>query len=114
MLAPGQHHTVRTPDRDGNSNDTRLDTFMKDQAQSLSNAMYILLNQTAPTQLHTWDQFANHWVDKVPIGNNPPRWRIDVSLESWHDNIHGLVGSGDRTSGHMSAVPVAAVSPAVP
>lgn len=32
-----------------------------------------------------------------------------VSLESWHDTIHGLIGTGVGSGGHMGYPPIAGV-----
>ena len=65
-------------------------------------------NDTAHNnQSRTWASFANH----EPWNPEIRDWiRIDdsVSLESWHDFIHGLVGTG-RSSGHMGNPTIAAV-----
>lgn len=53
----------------------------------------------------SWEVFANHY--KTP--GNTVRWDSNVSLESWHDDIHVLVGTGDGYAGHMTKVPVAGV-----
>ncbi len=48
----------------------------------------------------TWEAFSNHEAGK---GNSV------VSIESWHDSIHLLVGTGNRASGHMAKSQVAGV-----
>ena len=64
----------------------------------------------------TWESFASHNVYKPgtnepvyePDPNNPgkmrPKYNNDtsVSLESWHDAIHGLIGTGHLYQGHMA------------
>lgn len=43
-------------------------------------------------------------------GNTVYQTDTAVSLESWHDNIHGLVGTGQNFAGHMGNPAIAAVS----
>lgn len=110
ILPPGRVNTVRTPDQKGNTDDAMLQDKIQRQYQGLSNALYYLLNpgKGGPdNRARTWEAFANHFVNKVNSaqGFQPP----SVSLESWHDQIHGLVGSG-RSAGHMNDPAVASVS----
>ena len=110
----GRKHTTRTPDSNGFTNDARLESAVKASAEGLSNALYYLLNSGTdgpggkPLDNHarSWDKFANHLINKVD--GKDGREENFVSLESWHDDIHVLVGSGAST-GHMASVPVAAV-----
>ncbi len=57
----------------------------------------------------TWESFASHYVFKpgtqepvIDEKGNPKRNDTSVSLESWHDQIHGLVGTGSRYAGHTA------------
>lgn len=51
-------------------------------------------------QVRTWETFSNH---KAGNGNST------ISLESWHDSIHNLVGSGIGSTGQMARPQVAGV-----
>lgn len=69
-------------------------------------------------EIRSWGAFATHWVydEKTgrPIvdanGNLVYEEETSVSLETWHDDIHGLVGSGNPYRGHMSNPAIAGVS----
>ena len=52
----------------------------------------------------SWDAFANHLINQQPWTHQESA----ISLESWHDAIHVIVGSG-RYSGHMGDTGIAAV-----
>ena len=54
-------------------------------------------------RIRSWDAFANHFSPKTGAYQESA-----ISLESWHDDIHGLVGSG-RYRGHMGDPSIAAV-----
>ena len=53
--------------------------------------------------------FANHRVGGKP-DDKSRRYDTSISLESWHDFIHGLVGTGDGNAGHMADPSIASVS----
>ena len=55
-----------------------------------------------PGTSQDWDTFANK-----DSKERPPRG--EMSLESWHNNFHLLVGSGRSVAGNMSYTEVAAV-----
>ena len=55
-----------------------------------------------PGTSQSWDTFANRESDK-----SPPQG--EISLESWHDNFHVLVGFGRNVAGNMYRPEVAAV-----
>ena len=58
-------------------------------------------------KLRSWDAFATH-----NVNGDPGVYQNDtsISLESWHDDIHVLVGTGN-SSGHMGDPAIAAVRP---
>ena len=69
-----------------------------------------------------WESFASHYVYEPgtqepatePDPNKPGEFRFkrndtSVSLESWHDHIHNLVGTGSGYGGHMADPAVAGV-----
>lgn len=69
-------------------------------------------------EARTWASFASHWVmdprTQQPIINQAtgkPIYQEDtaISLESWHDDIHGLVGTGFPYGGHMGNPAIAGV-----
>ena len=106
----GHRETLRAP-RNGVSDDGQLGLNFQSNAQMLSTQLWQLLNPTSiDNTTRPWDKFANHYMYKVRRGPND-FWEADTSLESWHDQIHGLVGSGSAgTDGHMGIVSVASVS----
>jgi hypothetical protein len=55
-----------------------------------------------------WNYFANH--SRVRGG---AAWKVQAirSIESWHDNIHNLIGTGKNFTGHMGDPSVAAFDP---
>lgn len=114
--------TLRTPNAKGETNydddaenaDKRRDGLnlnFRRQAKSQNAKLWKLLStyeRTKDNKTREWMSFANHWVG----GSKESGDRLDssVSLESWHDGIHGLVGTGS-TTGHMGIIPFAAVRP---
>ena len=122
-----QFYTIRSPGRDGGPNiyehgyEEKLGLNLKIQRQGteLTTALWKLLARYDNTnkidnRSRTWESFASHYVYKPgtqdPIieadRNNPTRSRFkknetSVSLESWHDKIHILVGTGTGYGGHM-------------
>ena len=68
-------------------------------------------DKTHMNQARSWESFATHYINGDP--NNG--WQTDtaISLESWHDGIHGLVGTG-RYRGHMGDPAIAAVRHSIP
>ena len=74
-------------------------------------------------ELRTWASFSTHNVidprtDKPKIKVDPRTRREStvyqrdtaVSLESWHDKLHGLIGTGQGYAGHMGDPSIAGVS----
>ena len=55
----------------------------------------------------TWESFASHRLSRGGSSDT------SISLESWHDNIHGLVGEGSFL-GHMGDPAIAGVSGSSP
>ena len=53
----------------------------------------------------SWSAFASHYINEDPKSYQESA----ISLESWHDAIHGLVGTGSWP-GHMGDPAIAAVS----
>ena len=74
-------------------------------------------NKENDNELRSWASFATHW-EYDPVTQKPKlnsRGRLvyqtdtSISLESWHDDIHTLVGSGTRYGGHMGDPAIAGV-----
>ena len=63
------------------------------------------LDRTHDNTKRSWSAFATH-----TINNNPKVYQYDssISLETWHDDIHNLVGTGS-SPGHMGDPSIAAV-----
>ena len=62
-----------------------------------------------------WEVFSNHTKPLKDRENPEDDYASpEVSLESWHDDIHDLLGSGRGAAGNMTIVPIAAVSVHVP
>lgn len=53
----------------------------------------------------SWDAFASHHINQDPRTYQESA----IFLGSWHDGVHGLVGTGEY-NGHMGDPSVAAVS----
>lgn len=64
--------------------------------------------KVAINEVRSWGAFANHSGGWQTTFNG--RVFPSVSVESFHDGIHGLIGTGDGSSGHMGNPQVAAVS----
>lgn len=99
----------------GDSNYNFLELNIQRQVQESATSLWHLLNpaevgideatgqEIKINDLRAWDVFAKHHPDNGALSRQ--------SLESWHDNIHNLVGTGVRHSGHMSDPSVAAFDP---
>lgn len=101
-----------------------LDLKIQRQAVSSVTKLWKLLSPYAPhdgthnNDLRSWSSFATHnafdpRTDKPIIdANGRPVRNSDtaISLESWHDNIHGLIGTGNNYYGHMADPSIAGVS----
>ena len=105
-------HTIRTPNLkgettiDGPKGGATLNQKIRRQAKPESAKVWQMLNpDEKDNQIRIWETFANHY--EKP--GETKRWESNVSLESWHDDIHILVGSGDHNAGNMAKVPVAGV-----
>ena len=70
----------------------------EEPGQSMVSGKQAMVNQWRP-----WNLFANHSQSSQEFATQ--------SLESWHDNIHNLVGTGIWYQGHMSDPAVAAFDP---
>ena len=81
------------------SNDFVLDWKLRSQAVDENSKLWQLLVNLAEHK-EGWDKFSNH----TDGGGDP-----EVSLESWHDNFHNLLGSGRNSSGNMAWTTVAGV-----
>ncbi|KAI9804942.1 MAG: hypothetical protein M1833_006245 [Piccolia ochrophora] len=92
-------HTIRTPGRSGNSDHSYLASELRLQASTSSTTLWQLF-----ADKRTYNEFSNTGWRR---GSGNPT----SSVESWHDNLHGLVGSGQGGSGHMALQPVAAFDP---
>jgi len=125
LLKPpqGKNHTVRAPSRNGETDITRLELGLRRQIISIGTNLWKLLSEYTNddnhnNELRTWSSFSTHNVidpgtDKPKIqGNGDPVYQTDtaVSLESWHDKIHGLIGTGQGYGGHMGDPAIAGVS----
>ena len=72
--------------------------------------------QIAVNEVRDWSSFANHNHRNRRTGKDETLIRGQrfptVSVESFHDGIHGLIGTGDGSNGigHMGNPQVAAVS----
>ena len=104
---------MRTPDRDGKTNLDYLEKEIQSQAQNSATKVWHMLNPDIEgsdnstrendknrNEVRTWESFSNH---------TKANWDAVVSIESWHDDIHVLVGSGGGYGGHMTRSQVAAV-----
>ena len=95
-------------------NDVLLDTAVRLQASSLATSLWQMLHPEAEAvdaetrkiepgvQINderSWDTFANH---NIRSHQGSTKEYATVSLESFHDGIHGLIGTGnDNMKGHM-------------
>ncbi len=68
-------------------------------------------DKTHMNKARSWEAFASHYVDGVR--EKGYQQDTTISLESWHDGIHGLVGTG-RYPGHMGDPAIAAVRRSIP
>ncbi|KAI9888218.1 MAG: hypothetical protein M1814_000958 [Vezdaea aestivalis] len=132
-LSPhGTESTLRTPGQDGKTNifgKAGLHSAIQKSAQFISTNLWKLLSRhPLPTsEAHavgndsrSWESFATNWVNPYHQGEIRDKdgksinYQRDtsVSLESWHDTIHNLVGTGGYgTAGHMSFIEVAGFDP---
>jgi hypothetical protein len=101
----------------------QLELGLRRQIISIGTNLWKLLSEYTNDGVHnnklrTWSSFSTHNVidprtDKPILDrNNNPKYQTDtaVSLESWHDNIHGLIGTGQDYGGHMGDPAIAGVS----
>ncbi|KAI9789436.1 MAG: hypothetical protein M1835_001679 [Candelina submexicana] len=112
----GVYRTIRTPDPTGETNLDQEGPAGKEglilkiqrQAQNTSTKLWKLLsryNTESDNDMRTWEAFARHWKE----GHRGPDLDLDtdyqadtsISLETWHDDIHDLVGAGNGWTGHM-------------
>lgn len=89
------------------------------QAVQTSTKLWKLLspyNKEHNNHQRPWAGFATHFVvddeGNQILEEGEPIYQDDtsVSLESWHDDIHTLVGTGYPYNGHMALPPTAGVS----
>ena len=122
-------HTLRAPGPDGKANLSGLERAIRRQAKTESSRVWQMLrsDDVGDNENRTWERFSNHNYD--PDRLDPKSLRMAVSLEGWHDSVHGLVGSANwfvplrveggkvkarsgsesAYSGHMAEVSVASV-----
>ena len=124
----GTKYTIRSPGPDGETNiygvdandRTGLELRLQRQAKDSFTKLWKLLSRYSNehnNEMRTWTSFATHNVidpqtDKPVLDEDgDPIWQNDtsVSLESWHDTIHGLIGTGVRYGGHMGNPAIAGV-----
>ena len=103
--------TVRSPER-GPTNYSALNGTIQAQAQNSATKVWHMLNPDLDgsekdlgsdgerNRVRTWETFSNHHA-----GHRDPT----ISIESWHDYIHNLVGSGIGSTGQMTRPQVAGV-----
>lgn len=124
----GRIHTIRTPGPNGETNiygngsskKEGLDLKIQRQAISPSTKLWKLLsryNIELDNAIRSWASFASHCV----LDPQTQRPKIDpeierrirndssISLESWHDYIHGFVETGNGYEGHMGDPAIAGV-----
>ncbi|KAK6086913.1 tyrosinase [Seiridium cupressi] len=112
-------YTTRTPSKGStgaaDSNYDDLEMKIQRQTQVLATSLWHMLNpeeigdnnitgqKVKVNQLRSWNLFANHDATSNEFATQ--------SVESWHDAIHMLVGTGVGFSGHMSNPAIAAFDP---
>ena len=119
----GKDYTIRAPSMDGETDVSRLELGLRRQIISIGTNLWKLLSEYTNDaehndELRTWSSFSTHNVidprtDKPVLqSNGRPVHQTDtaVSLESWHDNIHTLIGTGQGYGGHMGNPAIAGVS----
>ncbi|KAL9612930.1 MAG: hypothetical protein Q9167_002513 [Letrouitia subvulpina] len=96
-------HTIRNPSsqRSRKNNDVVLEYQLRTQRLGQAGKLWQLLVNMADLK-DGWDVFACD----TATGATP-----EVSLESWHDDIHNLVGSGRNAKGSMGLLPQAGFDP---
>ncbi|KAH6671189.1 hypothetical protein B0J14DRAFT_670158 [Halenospora varia] len=117
-------HTIRAPGPDGENDDAFLDLSLQRQGVAIGTNLWKLLSRYTNDGVHnnalrTWNSFAAHDVydpntaEPVIGDDGEPLYQADtaVSLESWHDQIHGLVGTGQGYAGHMGVPTIAGFDP---
>ena len=101
--------------------DKLLDAAVRSQAANLATKLWQMLHPVgkaeskdlkgASVQIddeRDWNEFANHFVGTFDNKLTP---YTNVSIESWHDQIHGLIGFGhDGKEGDMGNPRYAGVS----
>ena len=103
LVMPGQYNqkqTTRTPNKDGTTDNQYLDLGIQRNANNLASKIWQMLNpdevdrngaQILVNQERPWTTFAN---DQVSFFESGEKMIATVSLESWHNSIHGLIGTG--------------------
>ncbi|OCL06437.1 hypothetical protein AOQ84DRAFT_355469 [Glonium stellatum] len=74
-----------------------------EKAKSVGRSMEILINEE-----RSWESFANHSVGKRDIRGHT---YSTVFLESFHDDIHLMLGTGNTYAGHTGNPRCAAFDP---
>lgn len=121
----GRYKTARSPGTAGDANyygDSSLEEDDKQglvlkiqrQGQYMSTKLFNLVSpyrDDKNVDTRTWESFASHW---QPGGKRYINYSdTSISLESWHDSIHGLVGNGSF-GGHMGDPAIAGVKQTIP
>ncbi|KAH8657404.1 common central domain of tyrosinase-domain-containing protein [Tricladium varicosporioides] len=117
-------HTIRAPGPDGENDDAFLNFSLQRQGVALGTNLWKFLSRYTSDGIHnnalrTWNSFAAHDVydpdtaEPVIGDDGEPLYQADtaVSLESWHDQIHGLIGTGQGYAGHMGVPTIAGFDP---
>lgn len=115
-------HTVRGPTTrtKADTDEVYLDEAVQLQTRALTTYVWQMLNpeeeldvsgtgaKIKVNEWRPWNYFANH--TRVP---EDTAWKIRAirSIESWHDNIHNLIGTGKNYTGHMGDPSIAAFDP---
>jgi len=90
-----------------------LNLRIQRQVITYANKLWKLLSPYDRKEPRKFEAFAAHYTLDPKTGDKDPKnpdW-VDpsVSLESWHDLIHVLVGTGDGNEGHMADPAIAGV-----
>lgn len=100
-------HTSRIPTSNGDTNDANVDLAIQRQAAARATLIWQMLNPNLVeqdlthsgaasaveiNQKRSWESFATRAHDNVEVINGLQY--TAASLESWHDGIHVLVGTG--------------------
>lgn len=98
-----QVETTRVPDTQGNTNNKALDLSIQRQSGNLATKIWHMLNpdessvnsqgvKVMVNEERSWNSFANMNVPDAIIGGES---FATVSVESWHNGVHNLIGTGN-------------------